>query len=300
MLASSSGTAAIVGWISFARTRQRPGPADDAAHEPDAVDQGHGVGIVRTLARLRGLVEVVEVDERRIAGIRAAQPDRAVAVARVALEDRPRERRVVLDLGVTELVSPEVERQPEDEQIRLIEVGVRALEDAEDCPVARVETGAFGAPLLEVTVDRLPLRDVEGGAVEQREVLRHLADETDLVAVLQVLADAWQVDPTRRPGGRSGVPSSPQSAHARHRHPRWTRGARRSPIPESISSCGVLNAPPQSTTSPCASTNTRFAVPRPGSGSPWRRFVRAVEARHAAGTRRRSRAASRQARRAPW
>ena len=104
-----------------------------------------------------------------------------------------------LIFGVAELVAPEVERQPEDEQVGLIEVGVRPLEDAEDRAVAGVEAGAFGAPLLQVPVDRLPVREVEGGAVEQREVLLHLADQADLVAVLQVPADARQIDPTRRP-----------------------------------------------------------------------------------------------------
>ena len=77
------------------------------------------------------------------------------------------------------------------------------------------------------------------------------------------------------------MPSSPQSAHAAASPPAMDSRCSRSPIPESISSCGVLNAPPQSTTSPCAATNTRSAAPRPGTVSPGRRLV----ARYRRGTR---------------
>ena len=113
-------------------------------------------------------------------------------------------------------------------------------------------------PLGEAAVGGLvrPRRG-EAASVEQREaVVAQLADDAHLVAVLEVRADAGQVDAHRMPCASSSS---------------------RGPMPESISSCGVLNAPPARITS--RRTSARFAAGSvsarsAGAGRPRRRAER--------------------------
>ena len=100
------------------RTAEQPATRDlrDAAYELDAFDERRQIRIVGTLARPARLVEIVEVDQRRIERIDASQSDGPIAVAGMSFEDRPGELVVlVADLRVVDFVSAERQRQAEHE-----------------------------------------------------------------------------------------------------------------------------------------------------------------------------------------
>ena len=102
----------------------------DPADELHPVDEGEQIRVVHVLARPGVLVEVVEVDDRCVPRVGAPETDRAAVVARVPLENGPGEILVlVADVRVADLVARKRERDPEDEQVGLGEVGPRPLED---------------------------------------------------------------------------------------------------------------------------------------------------------------------------
>src|ERR1043165_6911390 len=159
-----------------------------AAHELDGLDDRLEV----LHAFVRPLGQVAEVDLGRVARIGRLQPHRARAVLRVRLEDGPGEVVQLLreEPRVAGEVAFEQAEKRKDEEVGEGTLGQRLLDHCDHRAVRRVDAGPLRLPL---GVLRIAGREL--GALQHRPFLElHPVDDGDFVAVLQVRADARQVD----------------------------------------------------------------------------------------------------------
>ena len=188
---ASGDCVASPGSSSFASPRRFSSPAI-CAHELHAFDDRVEV----LLAAVVAFVEVAEVDDRRVARVGGSQRHLAGRVVRVPLEHDPREAVRVLrdERRVAGKVALEVADQRVAEQIRLRLFGRGPGDDRQHGAVGRDRRrrdrsstpGTAASSLRERRASqRLPR--VEG----------HAVDDRDLVAILQVLADAGEIDAHR-------------------------------------------------------------------------------------------------------
>ena len=170
------------------------GHARAVRHPPHELDAPHD-RVEILVAAGAALVEVAEVDVGHLRRIGRPQRDRPGRVARVGLQDRPGEdvSLAVEVARVAGVVALEARGKPEHEE-------VGPGHDRDDGAVARVRALPV-PPLGEAPVARLAVHGRgEAAPVEQGEpVVAKLAHDAHLVAVLEVRADAGQVDTNRDP-----------------------------------------------------------------------------------------------------
>src|SRR5262249_19082604 len=161
------------------------GPPRDLAHELDAGDDAVKVVLPGAVA----VVEISEIDARRVVRLLRLQPYAAGGVVGVALEDVPGEERAAASpRGIAGAIAGEMAGDRAQEQIRVVRADMRTLDDRGDRAVGGVEAVAV-LPLGELGIAAAQLR-----VAQQLERLLHAMHDADLVAVLEVLADAWQRD----------------------------------------------------------------------------------------------------------
>ena len=164
---------------------------DAGHHRIEVVAPAFGVVGVAAFLGVGAFLEIMEIDLRRIARVRRAQFDGAAVVFGVGLEDAPGQ--IILLIGDQLRVAGEIARefsdQREDEQVGQRAFFQRALDEREGRAIGGVDALAPARPLLAL---RIVAR--EGGVLQDGPVLPQLVGDADLVAVLQILADAGQID----------------------------------------------------------------------------------------------------------
>src|SRR5262249_33979375 len=91
-------------------------------------------------------------------------------------------------------IPAEIADEAEEEEVRHRGARRAALDDGGDDAVGRVRPAAVEPPAPHRRVGRRRVGRRQGRALEDPEVVSHLADDANLVAVLEVLADAGEVD----------------------------------------------------------------------------------------------------------
>jgi hypothetical protein len=92
-------------------------------------------------------------------------------------------------LGIARSISSEREGKAENEKVRLGKFWVGALEDTEHGTIAGIEAGSLLAPLVEEPVWIAGRgRKLQRGSVQQRRIGSHLAYDSHLIAVLEIVA----------------------------------------------------------------------------------------------------------------
>src|SRR5207302_10872686 len=141
------------------------------------------------------------------------QPHAALVIARVSLQNYPTPELVALlqrtdgpfkELArVIPVVAAKCRRRAEREKIRLRlarpDHRLRAANDGQRAAVRGVKAGPGAKPLLARLIIRIA--QLERNGVQRLEFLFQLADDGDFVAVLQIAANARQID-HRRAGNR--------------------------------------------------------------------------------------------------
>src|SRR5262249_3824873 len=163
------------------------GAAGDLADEFDAGRDG-----MRVFTDVgRPWVEIAEFDDRRFARIVRLQLHLAGPVFRMPLENYPAEEILLFpQFGISGLVAGKMGGNSKYEQVRVRLAEIRSLEHRRDDAIGRIETVA-SAPVREIPVGRL-----ERGVLEDGKFLMsgQLVHDADLEAVLQILADAAQLN----------------------------------------------------------------------------------------------------------
>jgi hypothetical protein len=136
-------------------------------------------------------VEEVEVYVWDVARVAGAEPDGAGVVLRVHLEDVPGEHVSGAEgFGVAGEETGEVYGPAEEEEVFVAVADSRFLEDADGEAVRGVGAAVAGLPLDEGGV----AGETEGAFRKDGEGGGGLGDDGDLVVVLEVCADAGEVD----------------------------------------------------------------------------------------------------------
>src|SRR5882672_1823403 len=87
--------------------------------------------------------------------------------------------------------------EAEDEKIRVGQFRARSLEDSQHGAIAGVQATPVLLPFKEFVV--VQLVGVETGIPQDRKDLRHLAYQSDLIAILQIAADSRRIHLHRDP-----------------------------------------------------------------------------------------------------
>lgn len=164
----------------------------------------HGLGVLVGVLLGETLVQVMEGDDGRVAGVGAGQLDRAGVVAGVSLEHEPRPPGLVVGRrrvgGVAGVEAGEQGREAADPQILLAVVGVAGRPDGAAEDLVGGVRALGGAQVLGVDVLG-PARVVLGvqvRAVEDTgEVGGVVAVHADFQTILEVVADTGEVDEDR-------------------------------------------------------------------------------------------------------
>src|SRR5262245_537393 len=171
--------------LSDVRTKMRGERAD----ELDAADDR--VEILGAAAR--AFFEVMEIDQRRIAGIGRSQRDGAAPILGVGLEDRPGEIVAAPDqVAMAWEVALESAEERKHEEIRYRPLGPRTLDHHERGTVRGIDAAL---PLLPCGVALIAAP--EFGSFQHFPVPLEAVDDTDLVAILEIFADPGPVDAHR-------------------------------------------------------------------------------------------------------
>ena len=114
-------------------------------------------------------------------------------IFRVRLENAPGHHIEIVgdQFGVAREIAPELAEQREHEQVRHRPRHLRAVDDRDRRAIGGVD--AFAPPVIPVLV--LRVAGGESRAFQHGPRLLQPADDADLVAILQILADALQIDP---------------------------------------------------------------------------------------------------------
>src|SRR5262245_37836413 len=113
-------------------------------------------------------------------------------IFRIRLQNRPGEPVALAfkQLGIPGLISPEEPWEAEDVEVRFRFAWIRTFYNSQQSPVAGINAHSL-LPLDKEWINGIArLRRREGGAFEQAKRLGEFRNDTDLVAVLQVLTDA--------------------------------------------------------------------------------------------------------------
>src|SRR3954447_18627814 len=181
---------------SRAREKLAPDLEVLRVHAPDEFHRLHDRREVLTVG-IVAILEVAKVNAGRFEWILAFQSDRAGVVVRMRLNDGPGERGFSRNdqLRVAGVIAVEVAGKSEDEEVGRIRLARVRLQDHRRHRAAR-RVDAFAAkPVLERRIGWISgERRSERGALEHCVAMFHFRDDSDLVTVLQIAADAGPVD----------------------------------------------------------------------------------------------------------
>ena len=164
---------------------------ESIAGKSNGLGQGSEIGIVVTLAS----VEVVVRDFRHVKRIGRSKLNGAGGVARVRLQDGPCEKVVINGgvVGVTGEVATEIDGTTENEEIILVTLSNRTLEEHSGTETGRgidaTVSSDIRVPAVEASIGTL----TESASLEGCEVGGCCALYVDLVVILEIGADTGEV-----------------------------------------------------------------------------------------------------------